>query len=77
MLRPGITRRIAILAILIASSIIALLVSGPNRHEITTQRPGEPKRVWRSMRTVWTFQPGIHGYHGKISDLLRQRLSGV
>src|SRR5579862_7496245 len=39
------------------------------RHEFTTQRPGEPRRLWRSMRTVWTFQPASHDDFGGIEDL--------
>ena len=39
------------------------------RHEFTTQRPGEPRRLWRSMRAVWTFQPATKDDFGGIEDL--------
>jgi hypothetical protein len=34
---------------------------GPVRHEITTQRPGEARPIWRSMRTAWTFRMNDFG----------------
>ena len=41
-----------------------------SQQESPTQKPSEPSHVWRSMRTVWTFQPGRTVVEGGISDLL-------
>ena len=40
----------------------------PLRHEFTTQRPGEPRRTWRRMRTAWEFQPGPAGAPWTVND---------
>ena len=42
----------------------------PSRHEFTTQRPGEPRRLWRSFRPAWTFRLGTPDEPDVIQDLV-------
>jgi outer membrane protein assembly factor BamB len=70
MLRPMRSYRIAIVAILLMTILFQPLSRDPHRHDFRPQTPIETRPVWRSLRTAWTFRPGISGYHERISDLL-------
>jgi outer membrane protein assembly factor BamB len=53
------TRQIVMAGLVLTAVGLALsLRHGPSRHDFTTQRPGEPRRLWRSLLPGWTYWPG-------------------